>query len=299
MKEMEKFNNDLNNSNKNSLSSTGYRKQISSILKDAITSLDRRERVCVIGAGKLGDIEVSILSPFFNEVILTDVDVSSIKLGLIQQSITELKNIQLSRIEYSGFEINHFFTDFQKKMISCKTFEDIERTINLMLSNIEKYRFLKSYDKAIDLLIVSPIYTQLVYNQILIECSKLRELGYQEHLLKFIERYMLDQMPSIIDRFNDNLIKSLHEDGILVVLSDIFEVDQKSDFYKKVVAVKDDFHMIEEIYNEYASTYGMGLGDYGLYNLDSKIKSIQSEWLIWPFDEKRGFIVKLTVYKKK
>ena len=64
----------------------------------------------------------------------------------------------------------------------------------------------------------------------------------------------------------------------------------------------DDFEytweMAERVYEGYKKKYGIGLGDYGLLNLDEKLEPYLSRWLIWPYDEKSAFIVKLKIYKK-
>jgi hypothetical protein len=43
----------------------------------------------------------------------------------------------------------------------------------------------------------------------------------------------------------------------------------------------------------------MGLGDYGLYNLDEKMEGNLTKWLVWPFREETNLIVKLKIYIKK
>ena len=68
-------------------------------------------------------------------------------------------------------------------------------------------------------------------------------------------------------------------------------------------------NQIQNIYEFYAlglgepiaisSHHGIGIGDYGLLNLDEKLKSYLSRWLIWPFDGSTSFVVKLKIYKKE
>ena len=145
---------------------------------------------------------------------------------------------------------------------------------------------------------VSPIYTQLVYNQVLRECSVLRESGYPEHMIKYIENIMLDEMVGVIQRFNVNLYNALKPGGELIALSDIFQVDIGSSFYLRVKNGIKNHEVMEEIYEGYKGKFGIGLGDYGLLNLSEKLKPYLSRWLMWPYDGKSMFVVKLKIYKK-
>ena len=106
-------------------------------------------------------------------------------------------------------------------------------------------------------------------------------------------------MPILINRFNNNVISLLNETGSLMVLSDIFELKNNSGFYRRVKNSIKNYDVMEEIYDGYKEKYGMGLGDYGLYNLDDKMQKLISRWLIWPKDEESSYIVKLKIYKNK
>jgi len=106
-------------------------------------------------------------------------------------------------------------------------------------------------------------------------------------------------MPSVIDRFNHNLLGLLKEEGSMMVLSDVFELEQSSGFYRRVKNSIKNYDVMEEIYEGYKKKYGMGLGDYGLYNLDDKMQTIVSRWLIWPKNEESSYIVKLKIYNYK
>lgn len=301
MKFMEIFNRDLNNSlNQENKDVDAFRLQVDLILKSLVERLNDNKKVIVIGAGNMKDFSATFFVRRFDEVVLTDVDMNSVieaesKLNL---SDKDKKKVTKIRIEYTGFEKNAFFQDFKERIINCRTFEKINQVLTSKMQGLENYRFLRDYENSGDLIYVSPIYTQLVYNHVLRECSVLRENGYPEHLLKYIENVMLDKMVGIINTFNGNIIKALKDDGYLIVLSDVFQLDKKSDFYLRVKNGIRSHEVMEEMYEGYKKKYGMGIGDYGLLNLDDKLKSYLSRWLIWPFDEKSSFVVKLKIYKK-
>lgn len=301
MKLIEVFNHDLNQS----LSSENegmktFKLQVDLILKSVIERLDECEKAIIIGAGKMKDFSLTFFVKNFNEVILTDIDLKTVNEAVKDFRYKEklLKKITKIRIDYTGFEKNRFFFDFKERIVNCHTFEKVDQVIKSKLTGLEDYQFLKNYNESADLIYVSPIYTQLVYNQGLRECSILRENGYPEHLIKYIESVLLDGMVEIIDRFNDNIINALKPNGNLVVLSDIFQVDIGSNFYLRVKNGIRSYEVMEEIYEGYKLKYGVGLGDYGLLNLDEKLKPYLSRWLIWPYDKKSAFIVKLKIYKK-
>lgn len=302
MKFMEIFNRDLNNSlDQDNKDIDAFRLQVDLILKSLVERLDENQRVVIIGAGKMKDFSATFFVKRFNEIILTDVDLKSVIEAEMKLKISdkERKKISKIRIEYTGFEKNQFFQDFKERIVNCRTFEKIDQVISSKLTGLDDYRFLKDYENSADLVYVSPIYTQLVYNQILRECSILRENGYPEHMIKYIENTMLDKMVGVIDNFNDNIIRTVNDNGYLIVLSDVFQLDRKSDFYLRVKNGIRSHAVMEEIYEGYKKKYGMGIGDYGLLNLDGKMKSYLSRWLIWPFSETSSFVVKLKIYKKE
>ncbi|PAT02311.1 hypothetical protein CI105_02920 [Candidatus Izimaplasma bacterium ZiA1] len=301
MKKIESFNSGLNSSSlKNTISYTSFKDEVSKIIEQEIMNLKNTIKSCVIGAGNLNDINVDLFAESFNFVNLTDIDLGSIKnaLDFLKKDGKNYSNVSITRIEYTGFEKNLFFARFKENIIKLKSNDEIEKYLRKSLSNLENYKFLKNDDNEFDLIYVSPIYTQLVYNELLYELSVLRGSGYPEHNIKFIEDFLIDEMINIIDRFNNNIVRVLNDNGVLVVSSDIFQGDNESDFMKNIINNIDKYEYVENVYEKYVEDYGVGLGDFGLLNLDEKLNVISSKWVVWPFDEKNSFAVKIKVYKK-
>ncbi len=302
MNSIQEFNSLLNKSTmKQSKQKINYKEQVMRICSNLLSELENKNSMCVIGAGRMSDIDITFFVPFFKKIVLTDIDTESIYTEINSNKKLEFqkRKLEVIRTEYTGFELNHFFELLKPNIIKADSFEKIEIELQKLLKGLDEYKFLKDYDDTFDFMFLSPIYTQLIYNQVLRECSVLRELGYQEHLIKFIEDYMLDEMIQVIDRFNRNIVRVLNSEGRLMVLSDIFEVESGSTFYKRIEHSIHNYDVMEEIYESYKNTYGMGLGDYGLYNLDEKLDTKLSKWLIWPYAEKKNFVVKLKILKKK
>lgn len=300
MKKMELFNRQLNQSvDEESKESIQFRSQVDFLLKSVFDKMTETETAVIIGAGKMSDFSLSFFVKNFEEVVLTDIDLLTVNNQVRFQHLSkkELEKLTKIRMEYTGFEQNKFFDDFKERIVNCQSYDKLEKVIKSKLEGLENYRFLKDYEGKVDFLYVSPIYTQLVYNQLLRECAVLREARYPEHFIKYLEEILLDEMIGVIERFNRNLIRVMKENGTMFVLSDIFEVDINSDFYHRINNGIKNYDVMEEIYKGYQKKFGVGLGDFGLINLDEKLKPTLSRWLIWPFNGKKVFVVKLKIYK--
>lgn len=298
---MEKFNHNLNNSLlDNNSEMEDFKEQVDLLLKTVFEQLDSTKSALIIGAGKMNDFSLNFFAKYFDEVLLTDIDPVTVNHALNQSGLTkkEREKIRLRQVDFSGYEDIQFFHQFKERLMTCRTFEKIDQVLKTQINSIKNYTFLAD-EKSFDFIYVSPIYTQLVYNQVLYECSILRENGYPEHLIKYVESILLDEMVDVINMFNSNVIRLLHDEGKLVVLSDIFQTDIGSSFHLRVKNGIRNFDVMEEIYAGYQKKFGMGLGDYGLYNLDEQLKPTLSRWLIWPFDQKSTFVVKLKIYQKQ
>jgi len=301
MNDIENFNNQLNRrSYQMDEISKDFNRQVELLLKSSFSRLKRHEKIVIIGAGNLTDVSLEFLLRFFNEVILTDVDIDSLvrSVNYLRLPNNLRRRVECRRVEYTGFEVNNFFNDFKERLINCRTQEKIMQVIDSLLKGIENYRFLKD-DTDVDFIYVSPIYTQLVLQQVISEANYLKDRGYPSHLVEFIKMYMLDKMSEVIDRFNSNLVSCLSDDGELFVLSDIFQLNKDSGFYRRVKNSIRNHSVMEELYEGYKKKYGMGLGDFGLYNLDDKLHQTLSRWLLWPFDNESSFVVKLNIYRNR
>jgi hypothetical protein len=294
MKLIEQFNHRLNQSSeviKNQ--DVSFRNQVDKTLEIIIQSMSNKENACIIGAGQCRDFSLPIFIDLFNYTLLTDIDEKTV-LEMVDTS----SRLQFKQVEYTGFDSYRFFQDFKEQMNSSKDILQIEQNINEKLEAIKQYTFLQEHFGLMDLVYVSPIYSQLVYQQILQECNLLRLSGFPEENIRHIESLMLDKMINVIDQFNNNIVSLLKDEGHLIVLSDIFELEHGSMFHKRIANEINNIEMMNSIHKEYVGQYGMGLGDYGLYNLDKKMHEINSKWLLWTFTEKRSYAVKLKIYIK-
>jgi len=302
MSEIRYFNSQLNNSfKKRSSTKVNFRDQVDVFLKSSMIKSSNFRQALIIGAGKMDDFSLAFFIKYMDKVVISDVDIETTKKAVdaLKLKKSERQKIVLREIEYTGFQFGGFFIEFSRDVLKLKTHDEIDSFINGKLEPIKKYQFLEYDVGKYDFIYISPIYTQLVYNQLMMECSLIRQSGYPEHLIKYIEQVMLEEMIGVIDRFNDNVVRLMSDKARLFVLSDVFEVNVGSDFDLRIMSGIKNKEVMDKIYQSYSKQYGMGLGDYGLYNLDEKMEENLTKWLVWPFKEETNLIVKLKNYIKK
>lgn len=272
-----------------------FRKEIDSILLREINRLNSKELAVLIGAGRCEEFSLKQFVDQFKKVVISDVDVESILNSTEYKMLSETDKtkVEIVRVEYTGLENNGLFDNLENKIRQCKSFEELESMLDKSFRGLEKYSFLKKYEA--DFVYVSPIYTQLIYQQVLLVVSKLRSTGHMENFLKFVENYTSDKLVKLFERFNENIARI--SKGTLVVASDIFQDYTNSTFMKNL---KKDFskEKTDRIYRKYYEEYGFGMGDLGLYILNGIIPLTSYEWLIWPFVEGSEMVVKLAIYNK-
>jgi hypothetical protein len=297
MKHIEIFNSNLNQDTQKRYERwTEYRAKIDDFLSPILSdSTLEKNQALVIGCGNLDDLNLQTISKLFNKITLTDIDLESVKEGLKRQGILN-ENLEFTRVELTGFEDSKFFDTLVQVIMESKDQHAIQAYIDDKMKTIETYQFLLG--KSYDLILVTPIYTQLIYHQILNITQTLRELGHNSTTLEWLEAYMLDLMPGVIERLNENVKNILSPKGRLVVLSDIFQSQNGTEFdhlIKKAIQSKKE---TDKVYQYYQEKYGYGLGDFGLYDLDDSMKVINYRWMIWPFDQDISMVVKIKAYKK-
>ncbi len=295
MNYIEKINNDLNTSASGKYETwKEYRDLVMSFIESQISF--NVNRILVIGTGSGNDLDLNRLLAFTKKLIITDVDLISLHRSLDRYELSE-DHVTLKRVEYSGLESIRFFDTFIKDILVLKDKIQIEQYLEAKINSLSSFEFLTEERNQQDIVIVSPIYTQLAFLQFTDYTEMLKKLNYPKNLTDFVADSFLRMMPEIIDRFNHNLVKLLKPDGKLIVLSDIFEYSLPSIFGKNIEDKVMDFSKMEAFYENYKHQYGMGLGDYGLDSLNHFSKKITSTWMIWPFDNLRKFAVKAVSFE--
>ena len=242
----------------------------------------------VLGAGNLSDVPLDYLVSNFEEVILSDIDEAAIN----QNLDLSFKNIQIIKCEYTGLEGAGLFNGLLNEMNITTDKSRLVEFLNNIIDKDYNQKIKSQFDDKYDLIYISPIYTQLIYKQILMIFDLARDNGYPEHIIKFLETEIMNKMVSIIDRFN-NLVKVLlTKTGEVIVFSDIFEGRENDDFMIEIIKNSTNQEKLTEIYEDYFNTYGFGLGDYGLYSLTQSFTVKDEEYFLWPLNKDKYYLVK-------
>lgn len=297
MQGLREFNKQLNSSDKNRFYFwESYRRLLTDFIIDNIKSnLDPVENVLIIGAGNCDDIDLFRLAKIVKNITLSDIDKSALN-NVYKKFNIDKKNIEVKEIDYTGLDQNYEWNnliDIILKDFSQKTITELFKNITYVSVN-NKLSFNQEYD----CVIVSPIYTQLLYPQISANVNLLRKLNYPESSINLIINTFLNFIPQIINNFNKNISSLLKQKGLAIIISDIFETTKTSKSYQEIIKIIDDLPSIEKYHYDYQKKYGIGLGDYGLSNIEEYLNIIKFKWFEWPFSIDKSIFVKSEILKK-
>ena len=262
---------------------TEYREDISEFILDNLKV--GGGTVLVLGAGNCHDLDLHALLQQDYRLILTDIDGSSMKEGLKRQAV----EAEIFEVDYLGLSEINWLDELQKICLSGNKIE-FTQWLTQLTATVEEKHFIWQGDP-VDVTICLPIYTQLLFAQIEGQLRQyflsdvLREEEYNGYL-----RQLLDVMPNIISDFNEGILDLVGKGSQLVVLSDCLE-DRPEGSYSQAYKAGE----FEQAYDHYCQTYGMGLGHYGLYNIEEYYTPSESKWFRWPFANDRVLFVKAII----
>lgn len=248
-----------------------YRLKVSSYIKPL---LKNESRVLIIGAGACNDLNLEIFSEC--QVTFLDIDIDSVELGLKKQNFS---NYKLIEDDILGLDKTPFMAKLSNGMKKKK--------IKPIFSSFrEQYNF--ELDEIYDLIIILPIYTQLLLPQLYASIMKSDTL-IQETMQFIAER---------IQYFHATIHEALEDSGQIIAFSDLLEYDRKTEEAAYLLAHKDHSIILAKHYEDYLASYGHGLGSYGLLDLAEEMLLQNEDYFIWPFSEDRLLLVKGNIYKK-
>jgi hypothetical protein len=272
-----------------------YIEQTSMLMDAVLRTKSTKKTILILGAGNMHDMKLDFFLRNFEQVVLTDIDVVSIKEQLKDAQYSS--QIDIREIDYLGLDKSSFIDGLGEELLSTNTVKKLEEIIDRRITKLLSYHFSTNFDQVFDVIYVSPIYTQLLYRQVEQYIGSLSELGllkeFQEHTLATL----LQQMMKVIDHFNQEVFQLLRTDGIMFVASDIFLL-QNDTFSLRVKHSIKSYDVMEEILEDYQKTYGMGLGDYGLYSITKLLKVLRSKWFIWFQSKHQTYAVKFRAFEK-
>ncbi len=277
---------------------TSYRQQLTEFITEHISGC---ESTLVIGAGNCNDISLSSLvqatcdetrrgdidkSTYVNfqdraRIVLSDIDGQAMERGCERQGVS----LPMAVIDYTGLSGSVLMERFEKALTLGVTTE-IDDVLDAMVSCVQGQ---ESWTKeCYDLLIVLPIHTQIFYREledILNFALVTDEISEKDYSL--IQQRILDKVPLVIQAFNKHLRELLKYDGHLVIFFDCLE-DVAGGNYDLAY----ERQSFQEAYDVYHQEYGMGLGHYGIYEMEEHMKTFDQCWLKWPIEGERCIFVK-------
>ncbi len=275
-----------------------YRDRISLFITDHLKLFNEPPSVYIAGAGKCDDINLSLLTDCTNSIVLSDIDIQSMLEGVHLQQV---KSVKIQQVDYLDIDKSNQMGKMERLVSQKHSNFEFTQYLNHITHLIKMNENDESKDKdntniLFDVVISMPIYTQLFLpqvNQLLSQACDMGILTREDFV--FRQRAVLDMMPELLDHYNKHLRKKLKENGILIVFSDLIE-DKENGDYLEAFRRGEDFDLIM---SEYIKSYGMGLGNYGLYQLGTECMEMNFQWFEWPFDNNRFILVKGIAFKVK
>lgn len=245
-----------------------YRKSIC----DYITSTTlKNQSVLLIGAGNCNDLDLSIFES--SNLTILDIDLEAVQNGLNKQ---EFKGeYQLIEADLTGLQNTSFLDDYKQA--------------NERLKVLDQYRMhtYTGLEKSYDIIIILPIYTQLLLPQLLPLINDDNDLS---DLLTFIAQK--------IQLLHLSVREHLKPSGLCFLFSDILEYPFESEESRYLQAHETHTILLSQHFENYLQTYGHSLGSYCFLEMSEYFKPINEHYFIWPFDEQRLLLVKGAYYKK-
>ncbi len=288
-----------------------YRKEVT----DKILSFFNKyeiESVCFFGVGNGCDVDYFKMINHGVVMTLTDIDLKAMERAIHFAGI-EPEEVRVFAFDYLG-NCEDLIKGLVKRMEKLDQ-EDAELATyhasldffyKGLLKKIEMTDYRVYLKESQDLLVLLPIYTQLLFVELVSKLSHIRRFND-------IQNALFQHMIGVIDRFNYNLVNLISQRGVLFVLSDIVEIHEDDELFRAYAReisglkeeredlVQSDFISLEvqNRIEKYESQYGFGLGSYGLLNLEDYMVKSEETYYLWQFDDKRAFLVKGVVYHRQ
>lgn len=299
MSSIEEFNQIHNQATKRRDDWKVYRKDVTSYILSFLTNNNLESfKTLIIGAGNCDDIDLSMIQKTKSHIYLSDIDSTALDHAVKSYQMDKQKTTLL-QTEFTGLSKSVFWNDFVKSMLQLKTKKEIDKGLNELRNRIVNYSFLETYQNQFDMIIISPIYTQLLFQQLIVNLSVLKSVNYSSELIHHINNNFMQLMPSVIQQFNQNTLALLKIQGTLVVMSDIYEVQNKTPLFQELHEYITQPEQLDFYQKKYLKKYGYGFGDYGLYHLEETVHLKTHKWFEWPFSKEKTMFVKVEIFEHK
>jgi hypothetical protein len=238
------------------------------------------KKIAIIGAGNLNDINLNEWFSPTCEIHVFDADVQAMKKGVQRQNFKGIVNYH--EVEFSGLEEKSFLEELSVLM-AHQDITGIERFLKNTQVSPTWHKNL-----SFDTLIITPIYTQLLLGQVMDLTNHYKLEIHQDRILPAL----LDFIVVVIEQINKSLLQTLKVGARCFVWSDILEYHASHKDFEQIKTMSTD--EIKALIDEYEHKYGLGMGSFGLLNMEDQLsKEGDDHYLVWPFSKDRLMLVKL------
>ncbi|MFJ8103928.1 hypothetical protein [Lysinibacillus sp. NPDC096212] len=259
-----------------------HRNAISNLFNEVFSVKGYVQKIGILGAGNCDDLDINFLSSKCDEIILFDIDLSSMEKAVAKLSEEVKKKITLVKVDLTNLNKFDFYNKFEEMVKENVPSKKIKRFLVESASKLKMdNENLESYYYSCDIVASSAIYTQLVLNW-LQEKSKNSGNYTTKELDEIVNdggRYLTD---SVVKQYNSELLKLVRKDGNLVVWADILPVHPgEYDYFRKR-----NYSIDKRILNQHGLTFSFQ----GLKDIRDRANFNKwSNW-IWDFSSNGGYI---------
>lgn len=299
MKSIKSFNEDLNRSDKSRyVHWEGYRRALTQTIVSYLNQINHKQasEIFMMSVGNADDLDLAAIEKLSKRMVLTDIDAEGLKHAFKRYTLNKQKT-SIEVMDYTGLEQTGKWQVFLRDLLVVEDFEAMscaidrlftDLTINFHLQHLHQY----------DIVIVLPIYTQLLYQQFHQHLA-ISGMNYMSvDAIKQSQAYFLERLSSMIDAFNRAVFRLLKDQGSAIIISDILETHPGSLFDQQMHQALAK-QMMDLFHADYVKRYGLGIGDFGLENAKTYGRLAYSTWFEWPFSEARHLMVRMDIIELK
>lgn len=275
---------------------SGYRNTLTHYLVSVLSSRSKSD-VLIIGSGSLDDLDLKAITPHTKTITFLDLDQKATEEGYMRQGFAK-EAFSIIKQDITRFDDVSFFKVWNQFIKEEPNYAEAILFTNKLMEKIYEKTLDQVMDQRFDVIIVLPIFTQLIYHEWTEILKDTHPKSWTPDELSKVNTFLLDLMVPLMDHVNQGIKHCLRPSFDLLALSDMIEWN-KEDWHAFVTTYPDQNEKdLTDYYLSYVNQYGMGLGDYGLWSLKEGLLHHDSHFLIWPFSHDRTMLVQFMHLKK-
>jgi len=262
-----------------------------------VLSASKHRDLLIIGSGSLDDLDMNQIIPKSKIISFLDLDMDSTQNGLVRQKISSHDMIFIEQ-DITRFDDVEFFSQWHTFMLQNPTLEETFSFIEDQIKKVFAQHFQMNILKTYDVVVVLPIYTQLIYHEWVQLIEEHFPKSWSKEELEKMKSYILDLMVPLMNHVNEGIKACVKPSGQIIAFSDLLEwnIHDFHVFEKAHPSLSE--HDFMAYYQSYLNQYGMGLGDFGLWSLKDQLHFEGSKLMLWPFSSERMMLVQMMILFK-